>query len=50
MQDQLIDFVRIELYIEEIRYNPEDRDPKLDELVKLYRFQQALITQWHKEQ
>ncbi|CAN5566828.1 hypothetical protein BH10CYA1_BH10CYA1_60010 [soil metagenome] len=45
MLDQLIDIAQIELYIEEIRYNPENRDPRLDELVQLYRFQQELISQ-----
>jgi len=43
MQDQIIDFIQIELYLEEIRYNPADRDPQMDELVKLYRFQQELL-------
>lgn len=50
MQEQLIDYIQVEIYLEEIRNNPEDRDPQLDELVKLYHFQQQLIKEWNSNQ
>lgn len=53
MHDNLIDVDQIELYLEELRRNPADRDPRLDELVELYTFQHnlsaQLIRQEHEE-
>lgn len=44
MDDYLIDAEQVELYLEELRHNPADRDPRLDELVELYMFQTRLAT------
>jgi hypothetical protein len=47
--DKLIDAVQVELYLEELRRNEEDRDEELDELVRLYELQQELIRDWESE-
>lgn len=40
---------QIELYRLEVDHNPEDACPELDELRRLYEFQQLLINQWANE-
>lgn len=48
MPERHIDPVTVELYLEEIRHNPADRDPALDELVELYRLQERLIERYYE--
>ena len=46
MSEQQIDPVQIEMLLEEIRQDPANEDEWARELIRLYRFQQALIKQW----
>lgn len=50
MHDNLIDVDQILLYLEELHYNPADRDPRLDELVELYCFQHNLDVEYMRQE
>jgi len=50
MTDKLIDPIQVELLLEEIRYNPSEEDEWAKELIRLYRFQQALIRQCERDE
>jgi len=48
MQDRPIDVETVELYIEECRKTPENRNRALDELVELYLLQERLIERYYE--